>query len=418
MKAKIYVGAKKYALYIGRKIVQKTLEFLTLPARFVSKKAQDLKNYLIYGNSKQSILPDGYTRLQYIESTTNQYIDTGVKGELGSELTFKGQLTKYNTAQDYGHLWGDLQNNTMAITFNPPSTTTKTASSRFGNKYVSSNTSPVKTIPLNTPVTIIQNKDGATTTTGFEITFGATIEFTTVNSLLLFSTMTETGASTITHKWRCEYYSHKKNNVLVQEFIPCKNPQGEIGMYDTISGNFFGSESDTPFVAGDDYVPTPDTPIEIESVGDKTKNLFNKTSIVFEQYMTSSGTYAKSYSGLTASDYIEVEEGKSYTVSGEVTQDNTMAFNWFDNNKAIMTVRPTKSYTTRYITWSNIAPIGAKYLIVNIVTNSTQMGDTWQIKEGSVATPYEPYGYKVPVVIGDITTNIYLNEPLRKVGEV
>lgn len=57
MKAKIYIGAKKYALYIGRKIVQKTLEFLTLPARFVSKKVQDLKNYLIYGNSVQDSTP-------------------------------------------------------------------------------------------------------------------------------------------------------------------------------------------------------------------------------------------------------------------------------------------------------------------------------------------------------------------------
>lgn len=88
MKAKIYIGAKKYALYIGRKIVEKTLEFLTLPARFVSKKVQDLKNYLIYGNSVQDGTPtptvpieiesvgDRTKNLSNINTFTNTITDT------------------------------------------------------------------------------------------------------------------------------------------------------------------------------------------------------------------------------------------------------------------------------------------------------------------------------------------------------
>lgn len=380
MKAKIYVGAKKYALYIGRKIVQKTLEFLTLPARFVSKKVQDLKNYLIYGNSVQDTnkpLPSGYTRLQYIESTTDQYIDTEVKGELGSELTFVGQLTKYNTAQDYGHLWGDLQDNTMAVTFNTPKTTSKTASSRFGDKSTSSSTSTVKVIPLNTPVTIIQNKDGATATTGFEIAFGTTAEFTTVNSLYLFSTATSTGASTATHKWRCEYYSHKKNGVLVQELIPCKNSQGVVGMYDTISGKFFASKSDTSFVAGGDYVPTPDTPVEIESVGVRTKNLFSGDTEIY---------------GL--------EVGKTYTIS--FTTDSGRRRNVYAYDKdgtQLIRVFTASSIQTGYLSGSFVLPENTEYLSFQAFI--TLDYETLQLEEGSQATPYEPYSkYKIPVTVG------------------
>lgn len=162
--------------------------------------------------------------------------------------------------------------------------------------------------------------------------------------------------------------------------------------------------------------PSPSNPIEVESVGDRTVNLFDKSKITLNQYMASNGNFATSGSGLTASNIIEVEEGKSYTVSGTTTNGNTMAFNWFDSNKAIMTVRPTKNYLAwEYVTWSNIAPIGAKYLIVNIVTNTEQMGDTWQIEEGDTVTDYEPYGYKIPVKVENVTTNVYLDEPLRKV---
>lgn len=36
-----------------------------------------------------------------------------------------------------------------------------------------------------------------------------------------------------------------------------------------------------------------------------------------------------------------------------------------------------------------------------------------QLEKGSTATDYEPYGYKVPVVCGGTTTNIYLDKPIE-----
>ena len=47
---------------------------------------------------------------------------------------------------------------------------------------------------------------------------------------------------------------------------------------------------------------------------------------------------------------------------------------------------------------------------------------TWsniQVVEGGVPSQenYEPYGYKIPVIVNNQTTNIYLDEPLRKKGD-
>lgn len=87
MKAKVYVGAKKYALYIGRKITEKTLEFLTLPANFISNKVQELKDLIILGNSVQNGTPTPETPIQ-IESvgtrTKNLFNNINKGNRLGS----------------------------------------------------------------------------------------------------------------------------------------------------------------------------------------------------------------------------------------------------------------------------------------------------------------------------------------------
>lgn len=89
MKAKIYIGAKKYALYIGSKIVEKTLEFLSLPARFISNKVQELKNLTMWGDSVQNGTPTPTTPVD-IESvgdkTKNLFDGISIKGHVSSEV--------------------------------------------------------------------------------------------------------------------------------------------------------------------------------------------------------------------------------------------------------------------------------------------------------------------------------------------
>ena len=36
------------------------------------------------------------------------------------------------------------------------------------------------------------------------------------------------------------------------------------------------------------------------------------------------------------------------------------------------------------------------------------------LEQGATLSAYEPYGYKIPIVCGGTTTNIYLDEPLNE----
>ncbi len=45
----------------------------------------------------------------------------------------------------------------------------------------------------------------------------------------------------------CQMYD---DGVLVRDFIPCKNAEGEVGMYDTVESKFYGNEGTGEFIAG------------------------------------------------------------------------------------------------------------------------------------------------------------------------
>ena len=40
------------------------------------------------------------------------------------------------------------------------------------------------------------------------------------------------------------------NGTLVRDFIPAKNASGVVGMYDTVSGQFFTNQGSGDFIAG------------------------------------------------------------------------------------------------------------------------------------------------------------------------
>ena len=64
-----------------------------------------------------------------------------------------------------------------------------------------------------------------------------------------------------------------------------------------------------------DGTPTPTNPVEIESVGDKTKNLFDYKT-VYEPYIDSNGNISTTANVLASWNYFaEADVGKTITVS-------------------------------------------------------------------------------------------------------
>lgn len=169
-----------------------------------------------------------------------------------------------------------------------------------------------------------------------------------------------------------------------------------------------------------DGTPTPEVPIEVESVGDKSKNLFNKNKIIKGKNLNAStgGLYASATRGV--SDYIPVCANQTYHVDfgigyqNFINQGSTPYSILYNSDLTFNSQTATTRTTTGYYFTS---PING-FIRLNFYID---MEDYVQLEVGSTVTEYEPYGYKIPVKVSnnteEITTNIYLNEPLRKVGD-
>ena len=169
--------------------------------------------------------------------------------------------------------------------------------------------------------------------------------------------------------------------------------------------------------------PTPDAPVEIESVGEKTKNLFNKATVeVGKNLDANTGTlYNSATRGV--SDYIEVDSSKTYTVYRPYQGSATRYINCYDSNKGylgqdavtLVSGNGFGGYCVYQFT-SDVAYIRANFWYTE--DNSINEKDGLIIYEGSEELSYEPYGYKVPVkttgknlvdVSSDKNTYGYLN---------
>ena len=141
--------------------------------------------------------------------------------------------------------------------------------------------------------------------------------------------------------------------------------------------------------------PSPTTPVEIQSVGDKTINLLNKSN--FTLY----GTVRK---------YIDIflEAGTYYYTSNLHSESGVVFWTGIINNDTYDIEAPIKTFSAFAGTQDkgsfNISEANNyRFLIYCSDQNRfNSLENVWdniwiQIEEGTVATAYEPYGYRIPV---------------------
>ena len=283
----------------------------TLPITFNSV-GKNLKDYKIYGNASQNILPSEYTQLDYIKTNGNQYIDTGVYGNLNIEIEIKASRMTLDTANQL--LFGSIGNN-YSITINLGSANT----TRFGTKSYS--LKAYDYITADRPSIFICNKNGITIDGTLTGSFNETNDFTTETTLLLMTA--QNGSTKLIGKiYYCKIYD---NGVLIRNFIPCyRNSDEEAGLYDLINNIFYTNQGTDEFVYGN-VAPTPEVPIEIVSCGDlitdsqdenygKYKIPVNVNNVITNIYLdeplrkTKTGNYT---------DYIDFANKKIYRKLGE-----------------------------------------------------------------------------------------------------
>lgn len=182
-------------------------------------------------------LPSGYTKLDYIESSGRQYINTGFKPNQNTRCVMDIENLSSAQAAFFG-----ARANQNAASFTYFSLSATTGRSDYGSsKQSMSFTNTVGRY------TVDQNKNVCTangvTATGTANTFQLT------NNLYL---MAVNQADAAMQNAKLKLYSAKvyDNGTLVRDFIPCKNASGTIGLWDNVNSVFYANAGTGTFSTG------------------------------------------------------------------------------------------------------------------------------------------------------------------------
>lgn len=277
---------------------------------------KDLKGYKIYGNSRQNNLPDGYQEVEWIKS--NKDIDLGIKTNNNIQIEAKFLRTTTSTQFVYHSDSGSsLSTNTTAYA-------SGNGIWRFGGKATAISQS------INVIFETIQNKDGVWFNEEKVGNYTSVPTFTSSTNLCALGSASNPSNQLYYLKVK-EYGSNTYDYI----WIPCKRTSdNSYGLYDIVGNNFYTNDVAT-ITAGDNVVPSPSYPIEIESVGDLVTDSSdtnygkykipvsdgtNTTNMYLNEPLRKVGNYA---------DYIDYKEQKVYRNvivnddSGEQTIENS-----------------------------------------------------------------------------------------------
>lgn len=143
--------------------------------------------------------------------------------------------------------------------------------------------------------------------------------------------------------------------------------------------------------------PTPDNPVEVQAVGDRTGNLFNG-EIQQGSLYDSNGSLVDSSTRVRTTK-ISMSEGTTYTVSSNLMPRNIIAY-----KNDVFVAQVYNGSASHNTSVSFTVPAGANQIAVAFKGNQAgNIGITpndleWlMINEGTGPLPYEPYGYKISV---------------------
>ena len=180
----------------------------------------------------EPILPEGYTQLNYIQSTGTQYIDTGLV---------------CNKADDYElNLDCHLTNNAFYA---------------GANGYMQFQASVTSGVRCNLKVAYKNNVETISVDDVVKSTKDWTSEYSGANvkiGLFRLGDANNGWQSTNIQSGKIYSGSIKKSAEIVRNFVPCKNPSGTVGLYDLVGGEFYT----TPTAAGAVALPEGYTQVE------------------------------------------------------------------------------------------------------------------------------------------------------------
>ena len=202
------------------------------------------KAYIGVENFTPRELPNGYTQVEYIESSGTQYIDTGFKPNQDTRVMMDAEIAKASSGATYIISLGAYEPSAyyqLRIT--------------SANSYLTSdfgaNTVNFSELSLPGRYAIDKNKNvcsvGDLSVTNTDSTFQSE------SNMWLFGGTTTAGGHLYNSGkiYSCKIYD---NGVLIRDYVPCKNSSGTIGLYDLVNAVFYQNAGTGTFTAGSTHV--------------------------------------------------------------------------------------------------------------------------------------------------------------------
>ena len=202
-----------------------------------------------------SPLPDGYVQLEYIESTGTQYIDTGFKPNQDTRTIIDFQST---AAPSNDWLLG-VRRSTNVDSYGTMAGSDTSITSWFGTASVTQTVNALTNrfvLDKNKEETTIEYESGESTSFS-----NSSSEFESEYNLFLLNINLAGSAASAAISGNLYYCQMYNGDALVRDFVPCKDPSGEVGLYDLVSGVFYGNAGTGTFTDGPE-VEAPDEPTE------------------------------------------------------------------------------------------------------------------------------------------------------------
>ena len=370
----------------------------------------------------ERIDPDEYQRVEYIETSGLQYINTGFNPNNNT----KTELVFFSDASLEGSSY-DIQWFEARKSWDPPyygfvqSTALTNCRFRFGTESAQN-----VNIPLDdTWKTITFDKNNIYI--NGELIYSMTYnEFQLTVPLYLFLINNNNSPVTTVAQNSKKVKSFKiwDNNVLVRNFIPCyRKSDNVIGMYDNVNDVFYTNQGSGAFLKGPD-IGNYKIPVTARS-----KNLFNKEDLVYGKNTSWGARYNTKYAIQSGNNaYLYIDNIKPFTrycasvkpgicrISRGIETNNRESQIGYVNLPWYSSVSQEQALTQSSYPFVTSHETTCLLLQINRVDGGVVTSDDIDASEimleevVSARTDYEPYHEP-------ITTNIYLDEPLRKVGD-
>lgn len=188
-----------------------------------------------------SPLPDGYTPVEYIEST-DIYTCIGIGIPLSAAGVFEigFQFTqRRNTDSNWVLSTYNGSAQSMMLGVNPGATELGIWSRKSDWQKTS--------VPWNEHCDFVCNiGTGEVVANGEKLTFKP-FDPGVANAVLFTTRSTSSGCYV-----KVDYFRYSENGVFIRNMVPCIDPNGELGMYDITNGVFYDNEKSSPFAAGEE----------------------------------------------------------------------------------------------------------------------------------------------------------------------